>query len=270
MPKQHRFVRSSFFTSVSLVPLLLAGCAATVTRGPSSSPLPDVATGNWQFSSTAATAAHLPSFSGELSGSSNALSGILHSQSATGCTAPGTAFEVAGSADQTGLVTLSGPVANGTLTITGTLSEDGKSLTGVSYNVVGGACAFSQKAVGTAEFFTPINGNYSGSFSDVDGQVAQVTANFSQSSTPDANGNFTLAGTATVSNNPCFPTAVPVSNTQVTGGMFTFTYSANGNSVTANGTFAADATTLTVSSWTSSGTCGADTGMQSIMTRQGS
>ncbi|HLI78251.1 MAG TPA: hypothetical protein VKV02_14995, partial [Acidobacteriaceae bacterium] len=193
--------------------------------------------------------------------------GILHTQSATACVAPTSAFDLTGSADDKNVVTLTGPVAGGTLTVTGTLAADGKSLTNATYNVVGGACAFTQPAQATVQDFQPITGNYTGNFADADGQVAQVSANFSQSTTPDANGNFTLAGTATVSNNPCFPTTVPVSNTQVTGGTFTFTYGAGGNSVTATGTFSADATTLTVTSWVSSGSCGADTGLRSTMTR---
>ncbi len=262
----HRILgRASLCALVSL-PILLAGCSggATLTGNSGATPL---AKGNWQISSSAAAAAHLPVLSGEFNTQAGAITGTLHSQSANACIAPQTSFTVSGAADAKDAVTLTGPLAGGTLTLTGTLAADGRSLTDASYNVAGGACAFAQPASAIAQNFAPITGNYVGNFADADGQLAQVTANFSQSTTPDANGNFTLAGTATVPSNPCFPTSVPISNTQVTGGTFTFTYAANGSGVTANGTFAADASTLTVNSWTASGACGADTGTQSVMTK---
>ncbi len=270
MSSHSRLLRAGFCASLSFPLLLAIGCSGdgTTTANPAATPM---AKGNWQINAAAATsAAKLPVFSGEFTTQAGTITGILHAQAASACVSPTASFELTGSGGENNLVTLSGPVAGGTLTLTGTLAADGKSLTGASYNVVGGACALPAKVQATAQAFSPVTGNYTGNFADTDGQVAQVTANFSQSTTPDANGNFTLAGTATVSNNPCFPTAVPVSNTQVTGGTFTFTYAANGSSVTATGTFASDASTLTVTGWTSSGACGADTGVSSTMTRQGS
>ena len=264
----HRSCRSIALASLSLLPLVLSGCASGVTRGPSSSPLPDLATGNWQFSSSAAPAARLSALSGTLSGNATAIAGVLHTQSATACVAPAESFEVAGAADENGMVTLSGPVASGTLTVTGTLSSDGKSLEDASYTVSGGKCAMAATAKATAQAYPPLSGTYSGAFQDADGQVATVVANFSQSS-PNANGDYTISGTATPVNNPCFFGTIPVTNTQVTGNTFTFTYSdpATNNSVTANGTFSANASTLTVGTWTSSGSCGPDAGT-GTMTKQ--
>ncbi len=264
-----RLLRAALCASLSVPILLSTGCSgdSTVTANPNAIPL---AKGNWQINSAASAAVKLPVFSGEFTTQAGTITGILHTQSGTACISPAASFELTGSADDKNLVTLAGPVAGGTLTLTGTLAADGRSLSTATYNVASGACGFAAKVEATAQAFTPITGNYAGTFADTDGQVAQVTANFSQSTTPDANGNFTLAGTATVSNNPCFPSAVPVTSTQVTGGTFTFTYAATGNSVTATGTFSPDANTLTVASWTSSGTCGADTGVQSTMTRQSS
>ena len=244
--------------------LLGTGCSGDGTLTANAVPM---AKGNWQISSSAPVAARLPTLSGEFTAQAGTITGTLHSQSATACVSPQTSFTVSGSADAKNLVTLSGPVADGSLRLTGTLAADGKSITGASYNVVGGACAFTQPVAALAQNFAPVTGTYVGTFADVDGQLAQVTADLSQSTTPDANGDFTLAGTATVSSNPCFPSAVPVSSTQVTGGTFTFTYAANGSSVTANGTFSSDASTLTVTNWTASGACGADTGVPSVLTQ---
>ncbi len=275
MSLHSRLLRAAVCASLSLPLLFAAGCSddGTLTTGTSNI---TPAKGNWQISSSATAAAKLPVISGELTTQAGTTSGILHTQSSTACVAPTTPFEVSGKADSNNLLTLTGPVAGGTLTVSGTLAADGKSLSSATYNVVGGSCALAQKVQAVAQAFSPMQGNYAGAFADADGNIAQVTANLSQSTTPDANGNFTLAGTATVASNPCFPAALTLANTEVTGNTFTYTLTpanttnANGNSVTASGTFSTDGGTLTITSWTSTGTCGADTGIQSTMSRQGS
>ena len=257
---QHRFATSLVLLGTSVVSLLLAGCATGTVRGPNGSPLPDIQTGNWQVSSSAAAAVHLPSISGSLQGSAAALTGTFHSKSSAACIAPSAAFAVTGQADNTGLVTLSGPLAGGTLTVSGTLSSDGKSLTNATYNVAGGTCAFVAPAVAQAQVYMPISGSYTGTYRDGDGQVATVQATLTQTTDANGDGNYALTGTATP-NNPCFAASVPVSATTVSGGNFTFTYTdSNNNSVTATGLFSSDASTLTVTGWTSSGSCGSDTG----------
>jgi hypothetical protein len=217
--------------------------------------------GNWQFSSSATAAAKLPSLSGELSGSANSITGILHSDSASACIAPTTAIAVTGTTAQ-GVTTLTSVnFPNGTLTITGTLATDGKSLSAATYTVSGSTtCAFAA-ATATADSFSPITGTYTGTFKDASGPVITISALLSQSPTSDPDGNFTLTGDATFGN-ACFSNNVPVSNTQVTGGNFTFTYSdpVTTNSVVATGTFSTDGTTLTVSNWTLTGPCGPDSG----------
>ena len=266
--------RAAFCASLSLPLLFAAGCSGNRAVMPDADAIAadsgaiTLAAGNWQISSSAPAAARLPVFSGEFTNRSGTISGILHSQSETACVSPATSFTLTGSTSSKNLVTLTGRVAGGALTVTGTLAENGKSLTAATYSITGGACALPAKVQAVAQAFAPITGTYSGNFADIDGQIAQVTADFSQSTTPDPEGNFTLAGTATVSNNPCFPSTIPISKTQVTGGTFTFTYAADDNSVTANGTFNSEATVLTINSWTSSGSCGADTGVSSTMTKQ--
>lgn len=268
--KRSRSSSLRYLLSVPLLSLpLLAGCAVNSTIA-ASSPLPALAKGNWQFSSADNSAAHLPSLSGELSGTSASISGLLHSQSLSACVVPGTTLEVSGAADATGAIKLTGPVANGILTITGTLASDGKSISNATYTVTGGTCAFVKPAVATAQAYTPINGTYTGTFSDADGPVITISAQLQQSDLSNTSGNFTLNGSGTFGQNPCFTSPVQVSGTQVTGGSFTMTYadSTTGNQVTASGTFSPDATTLTVTSWQLSGSCGPDTGVASTMTKQ--
>ena len=255
---------SSFLLVASLS---LSGCSS------STSPVPVTNTqsisGNWQVSSAAPVAGKLPSLSGALNGSASSVTGVLHSGSTASCVAPTTMIEVTGHTDAKNNLTLSGSLGGGKLTVTGALAEDGKSLTGASYNVSGGSCAFAAQAAATAQSYSSVTGTYAGSFSDGGGQVIAITANLTQSPSSDTDGNFQLSGSATFPNNGCFSSPVSISNSQVTGGTFTQTYAdpTTQNSVTATGTFSADASTLTVTNWTLTGSCGPDAGTGSL-TRQ--
>ena len=245
----------------------LSGCSSSIAPVPVTST--SSISGNWQVSSSAAVAVKLPSLSGALTGSAASVSGTLHSVSASSCVPPTTLVQVTGHADAKQNLTLTGLLGGGTLTIKGTLAEDGKSLTGASYNVSGGSCAFAAQAAATAQSYSSVTGTYAGSFSDAQGQVISITANLTQSPSADTDGNFQLSGSATFPDNGCFSSPVSISNAQVAGGTFTQTYADPGtqNSVTATGTFSADAATLTVTNWALTGSCGPDTGTGSL-TRQ--
>ncbi len=238
------------------------GCSTSFV--PAASPASAIAVaGNWQFASTDAVASKLPMLSGELTGTSAAITGVLHSDATADCVAPAASIPVKGSANAANLVTLTGAgVAGGTLKVTGTLAADGKSLSNAAYTVVGGSCAFTAKAQAVADAYSPITGTYTGNFSDANGQVIAIVANLSQTPGSDPNGNFQLSGTATFPNNPCFVSPVSIANSQVTGGSFTLTYTdaVTLNSVTAAGTFSTDGRTLNATNWTLTGPCGADSG----------
>ncbi len=242
----------------------LAGCSSNLS--PAAITNAQSVSGNWQVASVAASAGKLPLLSGELTGSASAFTGILHPGPSTACVAPSTVIEVSGTTAAENLLTLTGKIGGGTLSISGTLAEDGKSLTAATYNVTGGTCAFSAKAAAIAQSYSSVTGTYTGSFSDSGGQVISVVADLTQTPQSDTDGNFTLSGTGTFPNNPCFSSPVTVSNAQVTGGSFSLTYAdpSTLNSVTANGTFSTDAKTLSVTSWTLTGSCGPDTGTGSL------
>jgi hypothetical protein len=247
----------------------LAGCNAVLS--PILAPATDAVavTGNWQFTSTAASASKLPALSGELTGSSQAMTGLLHSDSTSSCVAPSQIFEMMGSANAKSEVTLTGtnPVG-GKLTVTGTLAADGKSLTNAAYSVSGGSCAMAQPADASGQQYA-MSANYAGTFSDSDGQVIALTATLSQSSTPDQNGNFTLSGTGTFPSNPCFNSPVSATATELTGNTFSFTYQdpTTLNSVAVAGNISSDGSTLTVTNWTLTGPCGPDSGT-GVLTQQ--
>ena len=243
--------------------LMLAGCAGSLTSTPTA-PSAIAVSGNWQIASSATAAAALPSLSGTLTGSSTSIHGILHSGSKSACVQPTSSFAVTGAADANNLVTLTGPVAGGTLTVTGTLAADGKSLTNAGYVVTGGTCAFAtaHAANATVQQYADITGTYNGTFYDQDSATTPVltmTAQLTQSPAGDTNGDFTLTGQVTqYSASPCFVNPPTVASSQVTGGSFSITYvdSQTTNTVTANGTFTPDGKTLTITQWTLTGPCG--------------
>ncbi len=248
--------------------LMLVGCSNLQSTSLPGSAVS--ATGNWQLSSSAVGAAKLPAFSGELSGSSTALNGIFHSNSSAACVSPNSSFPLNGSANGANLVTLSGPVAGGTLTLTGTLATDGKSLLNVSYNVSGGLCAFSSAAVAKAQKYASITGTFAGSFFDASSSttpVLSITSQLTQSPASNTDGNYTLTGSGTLPNNPCFTSPTAVVSSQVSGASFTFTYTdaVTTNSVVVSGNFSTDGTLLSVTNWTLSGPCGPDTGTGSMV-----
>lgn len=258
MPIRRRSTLTAFAASLVLM-LSIAGCAddGVVYQNTPTSPV----SGNWQVSSTV-SGLPLPRLSGSLTGNGYGISGVLHADATTGCATASDAIAMTGTTDVNGATSLSGPVAGGTLTITGALAADGRSLTNATYNVSGGQCAFAKPAEATVQNYSSVTGTYEGNFNDPKGQVISVTAALTQSTTGDTEGNFLLSGTGSFGANPCFVSPVTVSNAEVTGGTFTLTYAdgTTGNSVTATGTFSTDGTTLTVTNWTMTGPCGADSG----------
>lgn len=242
--------------------LSLAGCADDgVVWDTPQNPV----SGNWQVS--AAGNVPLARISGSLTdGSTNLgstpVTGILHADATATCTTAAELITVKGTTDGNGITTLSGPVAGGTVTVTGTLAADGRSLSKATVNVSGGQCAYATAAQATVQNYSAVAGTYAGNLSDAQGPVMNVTASLSQAANGDQNGNFTLSGTVSLGTNSCFVSPVPVVNSEVSGGNFVLTYTDNtkGNSVTATGTFSPDGKTLTVTNWSLTGPCGADQG----------
>ncbi|HEV2577388.1 MAG TPA: hypothetical protein VGU25_09280 [Acidobacteriaceae bacterium] len=261
--------RSTIAVSSLVLMLALAGCA---DDGVVYDYTQNFVNGNWQVSATG-SGLPLPMMSGALVGtSSGAFTGVLHADATTGCATAAQPIAITGTTDDTGLITLTGPVAGGTLTISGGLSSDGRSLTNATVNVTGGQCAFVSSVKAQVQNYSSVTGTYVGTFSDTQKPVMNVTANLTQSANGDTDGNFTLSGTANLGTNPCFVSPVTVVNSQVTGGAFVLTYTDNttGNSVTATGSFSTDGSTLTVSNWSLTGPCGADTGTGTLSKQSGS
>jgi hypothetical protein len=208
----------------------------------------------------------LPSLSGALTGSGTNVSGVLHADATTGCATSNDAIPVSGSTDAKGVTTMSGGVAGGTLVVTGSLAADGQSLTDATYNVTGGQCAFPQAAAATIQNYDALGGTYTGTLNDAASKTINLTASITQADTADSYGNFDLSGTGNFGSSACFTSPVTMVNSLVSGGGFVVTYTdtTKGNSLTATGTLSTDGKTLTVTSWTLTGPCGADSGTGSL------
>ena len=256
------------------VALALTGLAASFFAGCGTGNSPQMnaaaanayiaAAGNWKFT-TGSTA-----LAGSLTISGSTVTGTLHPLAST-CAASSDLLPVTGSIDASGLLTItSSNLPTGRLSISGTLAADRHSLTNPSITITGGPCATPANrssnltahaaSTASAQQYQPLTGDYTGTFTDIDGTALAVSATLSQPTTPDANGVYHLTGTATFPNTSCLNTPV-ITDSTVTGNTIqaTYTDSQTGGTVVATGTFSSDAQTLTISSWALSG-CDADTG----------
>lgn len=251
-----------------LVAGLLSGCSNAMKAADPAEPAGSYAAlaGNWQFASGSDLV-----LAGSLSATGNSVTGRLHAL-AGGCADSSVSFPVTGTIAADNTVTLDAPeFSGGAVHIVGTLAADERSLLTPTLAVAGsGACARAVEARSvvartqapvSAVQYQAVVGNYSGNFTDSDGNNLAVSANLSQPTTPDANGVYHLTGSATFASAPCIGSPV-ITDSTVTGDQISATYtdSTSGATVTASGTFSSDAHTLTVTSWTLSGSCGSDNG----------
>jgi hypothetical protein len=257
---------------------LMAGFLSACGSGPLSllsSGLNSIS-GNWEMHSSSAQAAALPELAGSFATSNGTVTAVFHTLATNACLSSSNFVEAGGTMDAKGNVKMTSANFNGSvLTMSGVLAADGKSLTNAAYSVAGGSCGFpvvagTAAAPMTATQYAAISGSYAGTFTDSDGDSIPVTGAFTQSTAPDANGVYHLSGNANFPGNPCLTSPAIVDST-VSGNMLSTTYSQTTNGVTntvvANGTFSADASTLTVTGWTLTGGCGTETGT-GIFTKQ--
>jgi len=296
-PSAHRPSRTKrrllAVTSLGLAGLiagLLTGCGSGILPSSTTAPNPFAqAAGNWQISSSAATAARLPAVGGSLTVSSGpnaaaTVTGILHPISAANsCLPASTALPVNGAVDASGQLALSANLPNGgTLAVAGTLAADRKSLSNPTYTITGGPCASPAPQTSaqsihprdpappvTAQQYQAVSGTYVGTLTTSDGQTFALSSTLTQTSTTDANGVYHVDGSAASPGNRCVPASLPATASTIDGGSISTTYtdSATGATISATGATSPDAATITISSWTINSTCGSATGAGTL-TRQ--
>lgn len=258
-----------------IVSLLAAGC------GDNSSSLTSTAnsasiTGNWKIAAatTPATGNQVAAVAGSLATSNGVVTGTFHTAALTGqtasqlCIAPSTSLNLTGKIAADNSVTLASASTNGSIvTVKGNYNATTKTLSNATL-AVAGTCTTTLTPSIAAQYL-PITGTYTGNFNSNDNYTLPVSATLTQTSSPDANGTFHLTGSATFAQNPCISSPV-VTDSVVTGDAFSATYtdSATHVQVVATGTFNTDATKLTITGYTMSGsaTC-SDTG-SGLLTKQ--
>lgn len=240
--------------------LLLAGC------GMSNTPL-QVGTslsGNWTF---------VPSSSGVVL-NLGFMQGAYETVSATArlsgnsCVSPTTDIQLSGSVGlDNKMMLVSSPFGGTVLTLQGQVSGDGKGIAAATWTFAGGSCAPLGTAAVTATNYLAISGTYTGTFVDASNDSLPVSALLEQTSQPDANGQFSLSGTATFPQNSCFTNQPTVTTSTVTGSSLSMTYfdPLSSTTLTAVGTFNAQASQLTITNWSiSGGQCNGDSGTGSL------
>ena len=165
-------------------------------------------------------------FLGALQSSGSAVTGTLRaiSLSSPQCVSFTQDLQAAGTIDANGNLTLTIPIAGGTATITATIATP-ESYTAGTWQISGGACAMPSTAIDIAEF-APATGTYTGIVNVLDlttglpvaGTATNVTAALTQSTTPNADGEFPLSGTVTATG--ACSRSFPIANEVVGGGIF--------------------------------------------------
>lgn len=267
-PRRRNLLKIVSLGLAGLLAGLLSGCGPSTTSIAATS-YARVA-GNWQFTpSTPST----PALAGSLNVNGSSVSGMLHPLPSAACPAA-PATPATGAIDDNGTLSLTSPGFNGgALALTGTLAPDQKSLLNARYTVSGGSCPSPKDTTSSGTQYTPISGTYTGTVASHNGSSTAVTALFTQTSQPDANGAFHLEGQATFDKTGQTCLDVPVvSDSVVTGSTLAAVYTqglgSSAVTVTVSGTFNPDASVLTLSSYAiSGGGCNGDTG-SGTLTRQ--
>jgi hypothetical protein len=220
--------------------------------------------GNWAFTPAAPNVVLNLGF---LQGAYETVSAVAR-LSGSSCVSPTTDILLTGSVGGNNQMTLVSSAFGGTtLTLQGQVSGDGKGIAGATWTFAGGSCASLGQANLTATNYSAINGTYAGNIVDSKGDSIAVSALLEQTSQPDLDGQFSLSGTATFPDNNCFAHQPSVTTSMVTGSNLSMTYSdpLSSTTLTAVGTFNAQATQLTITNWTiSGGSCNGDTGSGSL------
>lgn len=195
--------------TLSIMLLAIAAVALWGCGGGASSSQPfTIQSGNWSISAVS-TAAPGNNFlgGGSLSQSGNSVSGVLHIFG-SGCFDGSTDIPVSGSVSGQKITLTSPAVIDQVVTVNVTGSSS-TALSGTyTITITGPNCIGGSNDQGTvsATLVPSISGTWHGSFTSIvtPSTSINVTANVTQSATPDAHGVFPITGTLTVSGSPCF------------------------------------------------------------------
>lgn len=189
----------------------LLGCGSTPTPSAPATTYLDL-TGNWMALGHSSIPPTFPGpiadFTGALQSNHATVSGTLRAADLTNpanpCVLLTQDLAATGTIDAANNLTLTVPISNGMATITATLSQNLHSFMSGSYMIAGGACAMPATPM-TISQFAPATGTFTGTFNlyalgsttPTPGTATAITAVLTQSTTPNADGQFPLSGTIT-------------------------------------------------------------------------
>jgi hypothetical protein len=220
---------------LTVVSLIGCGGGGSNLTSPSQSSYPFL-TGNWSVSANSKIAQTTIDIGASIVSTQGTVSGVLHVLSSN-CYAWNADVPFSGTESTTGAFSLTtSPVAKQVMTIKGTMTSS--SLSG-TYTVTGG-CANTDSGTLVGQTVPAYNVTMNGKFLSNSGLSIPVNIVTTQAG-PDIHGMFSVTGTVTFTNSPCFATGT-ITNSIVTG-------AAIGVTITAN-----DGSYVAFSGWNASGT----------------
>jgi hypothetical protein len=215
---------------------LLMPVAAMVACGSGSAPPNSVTgtylslNGNWEAIGTSgippALTTPIAAFMGALQSSGGVVTGTLRAFDASNflnpCVPYTQGLAATGTLSSSGNLVLTVPISGGTATITATFGSNLQTFTQGTWQISGGACAMPSTSMAINQF-APVTGTYVGTLTSSLGSPtvsSTITAVLTQSSTPNAEGQFPLTGTVT-SSGVCNGTRPLVAEVVSGNGIFT-------------------------------------------------
>jgi hypothetical protein len=166
-------------------------------------------------------------FMGALQFSGSSVTGTVRALSPTfpnPCVSALQDLTVTGTVDASNNLVLTIPISGGTAAINAAVQDSYAYFNG-SWQITGGACAMGSTQI-TLAHFAPITGTYAGTFNILDlstltiepGTATAIAAVLTQSTTPNADGQFPVTGTITATGN-CSGTFALTSEVVAGGGL---------------------------------------------------
>lgn len=188
--------------------LMLCGCGGSSSSN-NATPQMSIQSGNWSILATSASDPTNPfGIGGSLSQSGSTISGVVHVVNSASCFNLNDDIPLSGTVSGQS-VTLTSPVVDGAV-LTVNASGSSNALSGTytvtvsnttSVTCVGG----NDQGTFSANLVPSLGGSWQGTLtSDIGGPTLSLTANITQSATPDAHGFFPVSGTVTFSGSTCF------------------------------------------------------------------
>ena len=256
---------------VAMISFLCLGCGggggnstSNTVSTPTTPSVPAI-TGNWSITATSVVSVGTVAVGGSLVSSGTEFLGVVHVLNSS-CYNINTDVAVAGTitAGTNALTLTSAPIGGQVITVNGTISAAGNSLSAGTYTITGG-CATGDHGSVTGFIAPAFTNTYSGSFTSISGPVITISVTTSQGAFPDADGLFHLTGTVTFQNSTCFNSGT-ITGSAVAGSFFQVTLTTNtGATVLFVGNIT-DSTgkTITGTYQVTGGICGGDSGNGSI------